>query len=72
VPRKPKTAKSTADKAPPAQSSNETEGPPPHTLHPNKPATAAPKASDDKDGADKPRQDNGGAEIVSLDAFRKK
>jgi len=61
VPRKPKTDKganaAAADDAPPA-------------VRPAKLA-AAPRASD-KPVEDKPRQDNGGAQIVSLDAFRKK
>jgi hypothetical protein len=33
---------------------------------------AAEKASEGKRSDDRPRQDNGGAQIVSLDAFRKK
>jgi len=80
VPRKPRAPKAdnkadkVADKMKdgtlPAAGSNEQQPPPPHTLHP-KGATAAPKPATDK-ADDKPRQDNGGAQIVSLDAFRKK
>jgi hypothetical protein len=84
VPRKTKSEKA-ADKASekladkmgdklaggaPPVGSNEPHPPPPHTLHP-KSANGAPKPASDKAG-DKPRQDNGGAQIVSLDAFRKK
>jgi hypothetical protein len=52
----------------------------PTPIKPQAPAPAAPtplqpvaaKAGDDKAGDDKPKQDNGGAQIVRLDAFRKK
>ncbi len=73
VPRKSKAEKM-ADKAPPAEPvPSESEPAPnaPHTLHP-KAATAGPKPVADKSAGDKPRQDNGGAQILSLDAFRKK
>jgi hypothetical protein len=63
VPRKPKTTKPTAE--PPAAGAGE--------MPPRAPKVAsAHKPSADKTAEDKPRQDNGGAQIVSLDAFRKK
>jgi hypothetical protein len=81
VPRKPKMPKAdnkadkVADKmkdgALPAAGSNEQQPPPPHTLHPKGATAGTPKPATDK-ADDKPRQDNGGAQIVSLDAFRKK
>jgi uncharacterized protein len=65
APKKPKVARKTkAEKtAAPADEPKPERAPAPaaHKL------TTAPKVSDDK-----PRQDNGGAQIVSLDAFRKK
>ncbi len=79
VPRKTKAEKAagkaadkSADKAPPAPAAGgEPQAPAPHMLHP-KSAAGAPKPSDDTAASDKPRQDNGGAQILSLDAFRKK
>jgi hypothetical protein len=52
----------------------------PTAIKPQAPAPAPPtplqpvaaKTGDDKSGDDKPKQDNGGAQIVRLDAFRKK
>jgi uncharacterized protein len=72
VPRKTKAEKAAADKgdkaapAEPAQPDN-TQGSAP-TPMPQRAATS----KTDKPDADRPRQDNGGAQIVSLDAFRKK
>jgi hypothetical protein len=63
VPRKAKTGKPPTE--PPAADAGET---PPRVPK----AASAPKSSGDKPAEDKPRQDNGGAQIVSLDAFRKK
>lgn len=66
VPRKPKGE--TAAQTPPAPQPSvvpPTAAPPPTQLKPAAAATA--KAADDK-----PKQDNGGAQIVRLDAFRKK
>jgi hypothetical protein len=82
VPRKAKAEKTAdkgadkaADGAPPGEAPAAPPGstPAPHLLHP-KAASAAPKpaTAGDKSDGDKPRQDNGGAQIVSLDAFRKK
>ncbi len=70
VPRKPKTEKA-ADKAPPVPPVGEPAPQAPHAFQP-KAATATPKPASDKSAGDKPKQDNGGAQIVSLDAFRKK
>jgi hypothetical protein len=71
VPRKTKAEKAAADKAPPAEPAPGAGAPnAPHTLHPK--VAAGPKPVADKSAGDKPRQDNGGAQIVSLDAFRKK
>ena len=44
--------------------------PQPAHLKPQAPTPAAAAAA--KSGDDKPKQDNGGAQIVRLDAFRKK
>jgi len=63
VPRKPKAEKA----APAAPQASEPSSAPSQP----KAAAAAPKPEGDK-ASDKPRQDNGGAQIVSLDAFRKK
>jgi hypothetical protein len=79
VPRKSKAEKGekTLEKPPepaPGQGSARPEPPAapaaaaPTTLHPK---PSGPRAVPDK-GSDKPKQDNGGAQIVSLDAFRKK
>jgi len=62
VPRKTKAEKTAA----PAEEPKPAERAPAPTPAAHK-ISAAPKAADDK-----PRQDNGGAQIVSLDAFRKK
>ena len=73
-PRVPRKAKSdpAAAQAPPAPQPNRAPAQPesPTQLKPQAPTpvpTAAAKSSDDK-----PKQDNGGAQIVRLDAFRKK
>jgi uncharacterized protein len=60
VPRKTKAEKTAA----PVEEAKPAERAPAPAAHK---ISAAPKAADDK-----PRQDNGGAQIVSLDAFRKK
>jgi hypothetical protein len=70
VPRKAKTeAAAPAVQTPPQPQMNvapaQPAPPPPTQLKPAAPATA--KSADDK-----PKQDNGGAQIVRLDAFRKK
>lgn len=44
----------------------------PTQLKPQSGPAAAPPSAADKGADDKPRQDNGGAQIVRLDAFRKK
>lgn len=59
VPRKPKAEKSAAPAEEPKPA-------------PASKASAALRSATEKPGEDRPRQDNGGAEIVSLDAFRKK
>lgn len=74
------TLRSTAPKKPrvPRKAKNETTPPQPVAAAPVQPAptqlkqppAAVPAAA--KDGDDKPKQDNGGAQIVRLDAFRKK
>ena len=68
MPRKPKADKTAdktaaADKAAAADRAGTT---------PMSPRAAAAKGTPDTPPADRPRQDNGGAQIVSLDAFRKK
>ena len=67
------------EKAPAAEKAEKTPaaGAPRLTAVPSKPADdkirrVEEKASETKRGDDRPRQDNGGAQIVSLDAFRKK
>jgi len=69
VPRKPKTDKTEKSARPQAEAPDADAGQEPP--QPTKISSVG-KASDGKTGADRPRQDNGGAEIVSLDAFRKK
>jgi uncharacterized protein len=71
VPRKPKADKAdkaaadkAADKAPAADAAQDRSG--------ATPMTPRAKAVPDTPPPDRPRQDNGGAQIVSLDAFRKK
>lgn len=64
---KPAAAKP-GDKAPEAKPAPATDQAPPPAAHKFTPAARSP----DKPSEDKPRQDNGGAQIVSLDAFRKK
>jgi uncharacterized protein len=82
VPRKSKSDK-TAKTQPEAQNATEneneaekrakdTDSAPAGTTRLPTSRTAGEKSSDDLPPADRPRQDNGGAEIVSLDAFRKK
>ena len=74
-PRVPRKAKSDAAAPTPAQplpsaATAQPAPPPPTPLKPQAPtpvASAAAKSADDK-----PKQDNGGAQIVRLDAFRKK
>ena len=77
------TLRSTAPKKPrvPRKAKNESAASQPIAAPPVQPAPPAPTqlkqppaavASAAKDGDDKPKQDNGGAQIVRLDAFRKK
>ena len=77
------TLRSTAPKKPrvPRKAKSETAAPPPAAAAPVRPAPPAPTQLKQpapvvpaaaKDGDDKPKQDNGGAQIVRLDAFRKK
>jgi hypothetical protein len=77
------TLRSTAPKKPrvPRKAKNETAPPQPVAAAPVQPAPPAPTQLKQppaavpaaaKDGDDKPKQDNGGAQIVRLDAFRKK
>ena len=73
VPRKAKVEKADksergADKSAPAAQASESVTQMPASAAPPK-LSIAPKPSG---GEDKPRQDNGGAQILSLDAFRKK
>ena len=83
APKKPKVARKTkAEKtAPPAapvvEKAPVAAAPPPRLAAvPSKPAEDKGKRGEqkqaDKPSEDRPRQDNGGAQIVSLDAFRKK
>ena len=84
VPRKPKNetapaagsqAQSTNAAAPvqPVPAEPTPLKPQPAQLKPQAPAaTAIPPAAADKSADDKPQQDNGGAQILRLDAFRKK
>jgi hypothetical protein len=77
VPRKPKAEKAAK---PQSEAQNETEkdaakdtdGAPAGTTRLPTSRSAGEKSSGGLPPADRPRQDNGGAEIVSLDAFRKK
>jgi hypothetical protein len=68
VPRKTKAEKA-ADKAQPGAPGQDRSGATPMTPMTPRAAAGAPKPAPE---ADRPRQDNGGAQIVSLDAFRKK
>ncbi|HUJ37184.1 MAG TPA: ClpXP protease specificity-enhancing factor SspB [Hyphomicrobium sp.] len=88
APKKPKVARKTKDAkpekaAPPAPAAHKAEKAPAAAVPaprlaavPSKPAEDKGKRSEpkpaDKPAEDRPRQDNGGAQIVSLDAFRKK
>jgi uncharacterized protein len=73
VPRKPKADQQAAPPSAAEPVAPAPVAPQPTPLRPQpaspaqQPAAAAPKADDDK-----PKQDNGGAQIVRLDAFRKK
>jgi len=73
VPRKakgePVTAATPAEQ--PVPPASQAAPPPPTQLKPASIPAQAP-AGESKAGEDKPRQDNGGAQIVRLDAFRKK
>ena len=69
VPRKPK-GEAVAPPTPQPSVVPPAAAPPPPTQL--KPAAAAAPAAADKASDDKPKQDNGGAQIVRLDAFRKK
>jgi len=71
VPRKPKGESAAQTPAAPLPSivPSAAAPPPPTQL---KPATAPAATAADKAADDKPKQDNGGAQIVRLDAFRKK
>jgi hypothetical protein len=74
VPRKAKSDTAVAPTAPPQQplpaaSPAQPAPPPPTQLKPQQPTPMATSATKDDD---KPKQDNGGAQIVRLDAFRKK
>jgi hypothetical protein len=75
-PRVPRKAKTEATEAPPAQPARAPAAPPPPApaqLKPQQPAPPTPlQPVAAKDGDDKPQQDNGGAQILRLDAFRKK
>ena len=68
-PRVPRKAKSETAAPPPAAAAPVRAAPPAPTQL-KQPAAVVPAAA--KDGDDKPKQDNGGAQIVRLDAFRKK
>jgi hypothetical protein len=72
-PRVPRKAKAEAAPAPPVQQPASVPPVQPLPAAQLKPqgATSIPAATA-KDGDDKPKQDNGGAQIVRLDAFRKK
>jgi hypothetical protein len=72
VPRKPKADQQTAapSAAEPAPAASPAQ-PTPLRAQPSSPAPQAPVAASKTDH-DKPKQDNGGAQIVRLDAFRKK
>jgi hypothetical protein len=82
VPRKSKSEKSASSRVSdaakkPAASAAAPEAPTPAPEADTAPAgahkfTPAARANAEKPAEDKPRQDNGGAQIVSLDAFRKK
>ena len=67
-PRVPRKAKSEPAAPPVAAAPAQPTPPAPTQL--KQPPAAVPSAA--KDGDDKPKQDNGGAQIVRLDAFRKK
>jgi uncharacterized protein len=73
-PRVPRKAKSDAAAPTPAQplpsAAPVKPAPPPAHLKPQAPTPVVAAAA--KSGDDKPKQDNGGAQIVRLDAFRKK
>ncbi len=70
VPRKPKADKLAADKIA-DKTADKATGTDTSGATPMTPRSATPKTPDTPP-ADRPRQDNGGAQIVSLDAFRKK
>ncbi len=73
VPRKAKTEPAAAQTPPQPQPNRAPAQPapaPPTQLKPQAPAPVASAAA--KSADDKPKQDNGGAQIVRLDAFRKK
>jgi uncharacterized protein len=68
-PRVPRKAKSEPTAPQPIAAAPAQPTPPAPTQLKQSPAAVPPAA---KDGDDKPKQDNGGAQIVRLDAFRKK
>ena len=70
VPRKTKAEKA-ADKTQPGEPDRSGTTPMTPMSHPRA-AAGAQRPASDKPASDRPRQDNGGAQIVSLDAFRKK
>jgi hypothetical protein len=72
VPRKAKSdaAAQTLAQPLPSASPAQPAPPPPTQLKPQAPTPVAAAAA--KSADDKPKQDNGGAQIVRLDAFRKK
>jgi uncharacterized protein len=73
VPRKAKSEPAAAPTPPPPQPNRapaQPAPPPPTQLKPQAPSLAPATAAKSVD--DKPKQDNGGAQIVRLDAFRKK
>jgi hypothetical protein len=80
VPRKPKGEKratsANATSSSPTRISKGSRTPAPETMAetpaPSASKTDAPPAAEQNTAEDTPRQDNGGAQIVSLDAFRKK
>jgi hypothetical protein len=71
VPRKTKGGEAAAQTQPqPGVAPAQPAPPPPTQLKPQGPSAVPASAA--KSGDDKPKQDNGGAQIVRLDAFRKK
>jgi hypothetical protein len=80
APKKPRVSRAkakTGSGAANSTSQKDTAPEAPHAVEPPaptplKPAAPAPEGATADEATDKPRQDNGGAQIVQLDAFRKK